>query len=78
MGDLELASSGETDYATFNANKWRGDIGLELNLPIDRLLQPSTDFTLQTPDEMHSGGTDSTSRSPDPVRRRSTIRQGER
>jgi outer membrane protein TolC len=37
VGDFELASSGETDYTTFNANKWRGDIGLELNLPIDRL-----------------------------------------
>ena len=47
-------------------------------LPLDKLLQPSSDLTLQTPEEMRSGSADSTSRSPDPVRRRSTIRQGER
>ncbi len=46
-------------------------------LPLDKLLQPSSDFTLQTPEETHTG-VESTSRSPDPVRRRSTIRQGER
>jgi membrane protease subunit HflK len=47
-------------------------------LPIDKLLQSSSDFTPRMPEEMHSGGSDSTSRSPDTVRRRSTIRQGDR
>ncbi|MGB7931045.1 MAG: FtsH protease activity modulator HflK [Gammaproteobacteria bacterium] len=46
-------------------------------LPLDKLLQPSTDITQQLPDSLNSG-VKSTSRSPDPVRRRSTIRQGER
>jgi len=46
-------------------------------LPLDKLLQPSTDITQQLQESLNSG-VKSTSRSPDPVRRRSTIRQGER
>jgi membrane protease subunit HflK len=46
-------------------------------LPLDKLMQPSSSTEL-TPKEMQSGGSDSTSRSPDKVRRRSTIRQGDR
>ena len=46
-------------------------------LPLDKLMQPSSLSEL-TPKEAQSGGSDSTSRSPDPVRRRSTIRQGDR
>jgi hypothetical protein len=47
-------------------------------LPLDKLMQPSSDITGRTLKEMQSGGSDSTSRSPDTVRRRSTIRQGDR
>jgi membrane protease subunit HflK len=46
-------------------------------LPLDKLLQPSPDITQQLQEGLNSG-VKSTSRSPDPVRRRSTIRQGER
>jgi len=46
-------------------------------LPLDKLLQPSTDITQQLQEGLNSG-VKSTSRSPEPVRRRSTIRQGER
>jgi membrane protease subunit HflK len=46
-------------------------------LPLDKLMQSSSSTEL-TPKEMQSGGNDSTSRSPDKVRRRSTIRQGDR
>jgi outer membrane protein TolC len=37
VADAELLSNGPTDYTRFDANKWRGDIGLTLNLPIDRV-----------------------------------------
>jgi membrane protease subunit HflK len=46
-------------------------------LPLDKLMQPSSDITQQLPESLNSG-VKSTSRSPDPVRRRSTVRQGER
>jgi membrane protease subunit HflK len=46
-------------------------------LPIDKLLQSSTDLTQESSDELRTG-VKSTSRSPEPVRRRSTVRQGER
>jgi membrane protease subunit HflK len=46
-------------------------------LPLDKLLQPSPDITQQLQEGLNSG-VKSTSRSPDPVRRRSTVRQGER
>jgi membrane protease subunit HflK len=46
-------------------------------LPLDKLLQPSSDITQQSPEALNAG-VNSISRSPDTVRRRSTIRQGER
>jgi len=46
-------------------------------LPLDKLMQSSSDLTKPTPEESSTGAS-ATSRSPDPVRRRSTIRQGER
>jgi len=46
-------------------------------LPLDKLMQSSSDITRPTSEES-SAGASATSRSPEPVRRRSTIRQGER
>jgi membrane protease subunit HflK len=46
-------------------------------LPLDKLMQSSSEMTKPTPEESTAAAS-STSRSPDPVRRRSTIRQGER
>jgi membrane protease subunit HflK len=46
-------------------------------LPLDKLMQSSSDLTLQTPEETQSGGL-STSRSAQPLHRRSTGRQGAR
>ena len=46
-------------------------------LPIDKLLQPSSDVGLQAPGASGTGA-EATSRSAEPLRRRSTVRHGER
>jgi membrane protease subunit HflK len=46
-------------------------------LPLDKLMQSSSDSTRQAQEESQSGAS-ARSRSPEPVRRRSTIRQGDR
>jgi membrane protease subunit HflK len=46
-------------------------------LPLDKLMQQSSEFTLHTPEESGTGSA-SSSRSAEPVRRRSTTRQGDR
>jgi outer membrane protein TolC len=37
FADYSLASNGPTDYTRFNSVNSRGDVGLQLNLPFDRL-----------------------------------------
>ncbi len=39
VGGADLSSGDQNDYSRFNPDKVRADVGLELNLPIDRLLQ---------------------------------------
>lgn len=37
VADASLESDRPTDYTQFDPNRWRGGVGLELNLPFDRL-----------------------------------------
>jgi outer membrane protein TolC len=37
LADASLDSDRPTDYTKFDPNLWRGNVGLELNLPLDRL-----------------------------------------
>ena len=37
FGDASLSSEGPNNYTRFDANKWRGNVGLELKLPFDKL-----------------------------------------
>ena len=39
VGGADLASGEQNDYSRFNPDKVRANVGLELNLPFDRLLQ---------------------------------------
>jgi outer membrane protein TolC len=37
FADASLQSQGPTDYTRFDLNQWQGGVGLQLNLPLDRL-----------------------------------------
>lgn len=39
FANASLASEGPTDYASFNVNSYRAGAGLQLNLPLDRLVE---------------------------------------